>query len=82
MYSELIYFFRKGGTALSGRTTKLCIKYNRESFPARSPEDPLIHRLLLQASQATVMGPMKEGSLTPGSDERVGSLQSLLIPMA
>lgn len=38
MCSELIYYFRKGTTALSGRTTTLRSKHKMEIIPATYPQ--------------------------------------------
>lgn len=77
MCLELIYYFRKGSTALSGRTTKLCSKHNRDIIPARLPPPLHLQAPLTGISGLSVMGSMKEGSLTLGSDE--GGLTSEFI---
>jgi len=79
MCPELVCYFRKGSTALSGRTTELYSKHNRKTLPARCPQKPLFHGWLLHVSQTTVMGFTREGVLTPGPDESVGSFTAVVL---
>lgn len=68
MCPKLIYSFRKGSIALSGKITKLCSKHNREISPGtRLPQEPFHSQAPLTGISDLSDGIHEGGGLISGS---------------